>query len=1686
MSIQSNSKSLRGFNHLTNSYITLNSLFDTWNPNFAEGWTDYAYYYPAEINPVCNFYSNCTLHGFCTNKDIKAHGLNTECKTVDFHMPRASKFFKKDVFVKMWECSSVENYVDNYLVENNHHRDLECLRNELRIKYGYARYITKNRGQYNLEHRYLMAYRWGEQHPLFGCKHMTIKGKPCAIIDNCKVEPTSGSMLKAIGASAYSLYQSATWRNSQFHIEQILERWAIEVVRLLTNFSISNMVLSFLSILTDFTPLSELLPVVFNLFQSTYRAISLRFSQQPDEEVEISENPEQDSTFVPTGATSLDLTALDLTGYKDNTPAIASALASLAMVFALLISAKNINDANNKKTLVENFAATMACCTKFKSGIAAFKDMIRDFSTMVYDCVFDLLLGDPDSLLVKLIKSTPIPESDECKKEQIFEYVEFSLNPANLLSLLSNFARQRQLEFAYKIFYDLNMKIADTVHHLPQQTVNYIVKTLNDLNAIRKAIAKNGNSAKSYRFCPFWINLVGASGTCKSSFMSILSGYLVELLKMEQTRSAKAGTPIDFELPCDENLYYFRNFCDKYETGYHGQYLSFMDDVFQDNNQPEISSALKMILYCSPIPYYTNQAALDDKGIPFTSHIVITSSNDPSMESRNEIKDKQALRNRINVMFIVREKTPREAKDMTFNDEFADTWFKKPVVFDVVLPSENNRIVTTLTPSQAIVHCFNNYVEWFAKEKHLQKLKTPRSEVVEALSVKVKSHEDLKVDFSKWNLVGHSSGIFCKLGFVGIKDNLYDCDCPKHTKYNKLAVLYRTHIGEVEITEIESKLEQVETRSYGSSFSYLWHSVYSKIKNLMQTTMGKIVMGAIVAVNSYLLWKYVSPKKVADSISETAAKYSISKPVRAGKERVIVKSDGPALEPFLSHEVSKLSYDVIYGTIVRRGLVCKLFNDSNLVNTAFRIGGRVILTNHHYLNPMKEGAEFEIVYSTHDGNHHRIKQKFNRKRMYRIPDTDVVLYECDNALQPSKNVIKHFIDTEVDKCDYEACVVTLMGNSPTNLTTTVMSHVTAVPVTFKSEYEVGKVAYDVLDTFRTNCTVTKGMSGSLLIGTSKKVQSKILGIQTCMLLDATSHGIFKPISQSQILAGLEALKADMMEGVDTVKTGESCGVVEDSTLCPSNLGKGSLEYVGLLPKKRCIKMQLETKIIPSLIHDPEAITQEPSVLKDNDERMDEDVFGKNVLFRAFEGFDAAIGSVDVPLLETCTQQMAIEYDVVLDTGNPRRLLSPFEMVNGIPQVYNRVEMKSSPGYPLVLERKETTKSGKYEWFNEIEPPEGYGKAYQMKDNLASGLEQAEKQLKEGEIPNFISYACLKDETRPLDKIRKGKTRAFICLPLIYNLLVRKYFGAFVAALHAKAGKVASCVGIDPATQWVNLFNKLAEKNRKWEDFDYANWDQHLHPNFVMAVVTIVNKYYGDKDDSVNGRVRKLLIHYLIFTPIIVKNRLFVKSTGQCSGCAITAELNSVVHDLLMFYVWSQVTNCNDLQLYRQDVAVIMYGDDVIKSVDPNCGYVFNGEVIKPYMDDIGMKITPGDKMSTEFKTKSPDEVLFLKRKFVKEGDIVKAPLRSDIVHNIVQWIHKSDNSIEATRINCMTALQEGYMHSRDYYESLSAYINNRIKLYNRLNTGKEMLPITVLYEEFDRKYSMGEFICVGLSRPDHM
>jgi len=296
------------------------------------------------------------------------------------------------------------------------------------------------------------------------------------------------------------------------------------------------------------------------------------------------------------------------------------------------------------------------------------------------------------------------------------------------------------------------------------------------------------------------------------------------------------------------------------------------------------------------------------------------------------------------------------------------------------------------------------------------------------------------------------------------------------------------------------------------------------------------------------------------------------------------------------------------------------------------------------------------------------------------------------------------------------------------------------------------------------------------------------------------------------------------------------------------------------------------------------------------------------------------------------------------------------------------------------------------------------------------------------------------------------------------------------AQHAQAGRIPSCVGLDSTSQFAILYERLTAIGSKTEDYDYKNWDRSLHPEFIRAYGRVVSHWYGDAPGSENYVARAVLLEMLIQTDIIIRDKVYRKNIGICSGCAITAEINCIIHTMLVYYQFLEVakfaapkTVCN-FAYFKANVAYAVYGDDIVISRSDDVDW-FNGANIAVVCEELGMSITPADKGASVFRTKTLSECQFLKRGFVIDDDgLVKAPLELQVIKEIPEWIHECADHVEATDVNIDMAVRETFYHGRDIFLSTVDDFNRRIFTYNKHHPARQLQAVTYDYDQLDAEW----------------
>jgi len=357
-------------------------------------------------------------------------------------------------------------------------------------------------------------------------------------------------------------------------------------------------------------------------------------------------------------------------------------------------------------------------------------------------------------------------------------------------------------------------------------------------------------------------------------------------------------------------------------------------------------------------------------------------------------------------------------------------------------------------------------------------------------------------------------------------------------------------------------------------------------------------------------------------------------------------------------------------------------------------------------------------------------------------------------------------------------------------------------------------------------------------------------------------------------------------------------------------------------------------------------------------------------------------------------------------------------------------------------------------------------------DLALAVERKDKFLKQGKRVMSIWKNCLKDETRPLEKCRLGKTRLFTAVPYETAILSRKYFGKFKEVWQSKRKDLFHSVGINPCSrEWTHLAKYLSNKGEEFYDADYSAYDGSLRADFMMTagaiVIRTINYVSGIDVDA----AATLWGEYVETYQVSGSNIHLVKH-GNPSGNPMTTVINCIVNFMYHWWCYRKITGKLNLNSFTNNVGFTCFGDDVVFSTNSKItGYSFT-EVAK-WMKVLGQDYTTAQKDSNDIGARKLSEITFLKRRFVLENGFYLCPIDKDSIEQQFNYTNIDANNSENIKDQIDNAMVEACQHGRDYF----VYFREKIRsaLFNNHHLRREIgldLPnyssvVEILIKRFD-------------------
>jgi len=627
-----------------------------------------------------------------------------------------------------------------------------------------------------------------------------------------------------------------------------------------------------------------------------------------------------------------------------------------------------------------------------------------------------------------------------------------------------------------------------------------------------------------------------------------------------------------------------------------------------------------------------------------------------------------------------------------------------------------------------------------------------------------------------------------------------------------------------------------------------------------------------------------------------------------------------------------------------------------------------------------------------------------------------------------------------------------------------------VPITIYMAREPGteyeEKSYVQRDCYEYNAPTQVGDCGSLIGLYNHRIERKLIGIHIAGTNE--SYGYACPLTQEAIIEGCERLMGTDFKNISAQFYYEIPKNV-DSTVeveVPQGL------FCALGKSKQKVGQATKTTIIPSCIQGKlSKPTMRPAILrptKINGEMHDPLMKGlrkcgvETALFTDLEVQSA---------VQDVAQVVLTQYDSALCRQTFQRVLSYEEAVAGVQNdpMMNGVARQTSPGFPYNQNSKGFP--GKTKWMGREDKYEFESVAAKQ---LRADVEQLIEDCKNGKISDVLFIDTLKDERRDNEKVDAGKTRVFSAGPQHFVIAFRKYFLPFSSWLMHNRIDNEVAVGTNPySIDWERIAKRMKSRGKHVIAGDFGNFDGSLSAQVLWAIFWEIFvawlQQFNDFSTEEGKDVLKICLGlwtHLVHSVHIFSDNVYMWTHSQPSGNPFTVIINCLYNSSIMRIAWIRIMEKENpkwisMKYFRKYVAMIAYGDDNELNIADEAVDLFNQETISAIMKEMKHEYTDETKSGNIVKTRKLEDTFFLKRgfKFCPELQRTVAPLKIEVIYEMLNWTRNTIDPNVILMSNIETAFREIVYHGREEYDKLK---NGIMKCAKELPS----IPQILTYEQY--------------------
>nr|AVM87414.1 polyprotein [Guangxi chinese leopard gecko picornavirus] len=1097
-----------------------------------------------------------------------------------------------------------------------------------------------------------------------------------------------------------------------------------------------------------------------------------------------------------------------------------------------------------------------------------------------------------------------------------------------------------------------------------------LIPTCNMIDDMMRSVTHG--TASGRRAEPLVVYLAGEPGAGKSILMGTLVKKLAEHMGVDPDKAS-----------------WSRNACSKYYDGYFQQPIVLIDDVGASTETDCFNDFMNMV---SSAQFLPNMAALPEKGIYFTSRLIICSSNIPYPQP-NSIACPKALLRRLHIAINVK---PSDNYSQKLDDVVNKLDYYK---------AEQDGVLDT-------GECWN-----LTRYNPLTKRNECTMTVDELVDV-VKAEYDLR--YPTDHQAGKSYGCtLCSNSYASMEELSNHQNTKHRAEFVEMTntareILQRTDdLMDVWKRDLDSGVElDASEMTISRRILEYYDNIFS---DRLIRGMAAITMVASLLMTIYFAWEIYSANKVmkekleeeieeleeeSAGIQSDASKKKVTDPAKSkqlqstvaqldnlvnslkeadhqGAYNVSGKKKGKKVATM---QASTLDFGPFHKNMVR----VHVLGDGQ--NNVYGLGlvDNMCLVPKHAIMTAFANPTIEITYP--GGRVHKF-QLDEAQYVAKDPEegataSDLLVIAVPCAPQQWASIVHRLYVGAIHHVGFPGALMT-PGHTPALLT---------VASVRASTFAVQEEQVEYVKGFTYTGLCRKGMCGAPLLSLVDKHQNRpVLGIHTAG--DGASRGNSEAISHDWIVQTIRSL----------AEPGEHQSLNSAVTVLATGISPPLYQ-----PTKTVFKESPLSGIFPD--------EREPAVLHPRDHR----VLIQTDLDSMYTAKFKVTCEKEPPNFKLAVNHYTRELQKAFGITKTERY-GLKEAVCGNKACLNALNLKTSPGYPwckLGITKKDLIQvEGLDDWDSA---------SFTVSHEVVKDMERIAKG------GSTIWCSAFKDELRPMQKVCLAKTRTIDTPPVSYTLLFRKEFGHFCDLFVQNNGVgIHHAIGCDPDKNFTQFWRELVSCSNSGFACDFSGFDGSV-PSWALKGALFVMSL-GDVTP-----LGTTLFDSIINTRHHFRDKLVLSSGGVPSGTPATSTINSIIHVCLAMTAWLDLNPVvEDLMEMEKQVSFITYGDDGVFASNKHW---FTPEAMQTWYQAIGMTFTPAVK-TDEFCGLIPlRDCSFLKRHCRWEGGLAHPAIEMATIHSLFSW-QREDTDIQEYVSEAFSFL---FHHGRKVYKEYADIVQSAI------------------------------------------